>query len=317
MNSQPLRVLFFYNFFDISWSKIYFMGIFPSSFSPFSFFFLSTEYLKRCHFIVKHLQTWFHLLLSLDSMYQSWLQGGGNNSCKSPGLTSRYTFLSFSHKNYLSLPLSIVFFLFYSKNVFIWPTDFLHANHSLVYWPLQLHFLYQVWIERWADLPTCSNSWFYFDTFDTNRCVMLIVGNVHGSDERGRMIRRTMARYLILLMTLTCQAVSTSVRRRFPTLDHIVEAGIMTKEERIVYDNIPSSHGKWWAPVSVTIFFLSHFLSLSLSLSLSLPFVILSAINFRYPSIRWLRWSLMYFLWFYLSLSFYLSFFLSPSLSTS
>lgn len=90
---------------------------------------------------------------------------------------------------------------------------------------------------------------------------MLIVGNVHGSDERGRMIRRTMARYLILLMTLTCQAVSTSVRRRFPTLDHIVEAGIMTKEERIVYDNIPSSHGKWWAPVSACT--LPHFCALS------------------------------------------------------
>ena len=96
---------------------------------------------------------------------------------------------------------------------------------------------------------------------------MYIAGNVHGSDERGlyfklfsehdlygcnyltgRIIRRTLARYLLLLMTLTCQAVSTSVRRRFPTLDHVEEAGIMTKEERIVYDKIPGTHGKYWAP---------------------------------------------------------------------
>lgn len=85
------------------------------------------------------------------------------------------------------------------------------------------------------------------------RCVMLIAGNVHGSDERGRIIRRTLARYLILLQTLTCQAVSTSVRRRFPTLDHIEESGIMTKEERAVFDAIPGSHGKWWAPVCLIL----------------------------------------------------------------
>ena len=77
---------------------------------------------------------------------------------------------------------------------------------------------------------------------------MLIVGNIHGSDERGRLIRRTLARYLLLLMTLTCQAVSTSVRRRFPTLDHVEEAGIMTKEERIVFDEVPGTHGKYWVP---------------------------------------------------------------------
>ncbi|KAI1287100.1 Bestrophin-3 [Halotydeus destructor] len=81
-----------------------------------------------------------------------------------------------------------------------------------------------------------------------DKAVALIVANVHGSDERGRIIRRTLARYLLLLQVLTCQAVSTSVRRRFPTLDHIVAAGIMTKEEKIVFDEIPGSHGKWWSP---------------------------------------------------------------------
>lgn len=81
-----------------------------------------------------------------------------------------------------------------------------------------------------------------------DKCVMLVTGLVHGMDERGRIIRRTLARHLLLLMTLTCQAVSTSVRRRFPTLDHVEEAGIMTKEERQVYDDIPGTHGKWWAP---------------------------------------------------------------------
>jgi predicted membrane chloride channel (bestrophin family) len=77
---------------------------------------------------------------------------------------------------------------------------------------------------------------------------MLIAAYVHGSDERGKIIRRTLARYLNLLSVLTFQAVSTSVKKRFPTLDHVQEAGLMTKEERRVYDEIHVTHGKWWVP---------------------------------------------------------------------
>lgn len=73
---------------------------------------------------------------------------------------------------------------------------------------------------------------------------------MHGSDERGRMIRRTLARYLILLEALTFQAVSTAVKKRFPTEDHLVEAGLMTKEEKLFYDDVPGTHSKWWVPNS-------------------------------------------------------------------
>ncbi|KAL3206297.1 hypothetical protein MRX96_040157 [Rhipicephalus microplus] len=85
-------------------------------------------------------------------------------------------------------------------------------------------------------------------TFDMARAVMAIAAYVNGTDERGRVIRRTMARYLSLLSALTFQAISTAVKKRFPTLDHMEEAGLMTKEERRVYDSIPVSHGKWWVP---------------------------------------------------------------------
>ncbi|UYV70627.1 hypothetical protein LAZ67_8000063 [Cordylochernes scorpioides] len=81
-----------------------------------------------------------------------------------------------------------------------------------------------------------------------SRLSMLIGGVVQGKDERGRMTRRTMARYLVLLSVLTFQAISTAVKKRFPTLDHIMEAGLMTKEERYLYDSIPVTHGKWWVP---------------------------------------------------------------------
>ncbi|KAH9380349.1 hypothetical protein HPB48_016091 [Haemaphysalis longicornis] len=81
-----------------------------------------------------------------------------------------------------------------------------------------------------------------------DKAVMAIAAYVNGTDERGRIISRTLARYLSLLSALTFQGISTAVKKRFPTLDHMEEAGLMTKEERRVYDSIPVSHGKWWVP---------------------------------------------------------------------
>lgn len=77
---------------------------------------------------------------------------------------------------------------------------------------------------------------------------MLIAGHIHGTDERGRMIRRTLARYLLLMQVFTCQAVSIAIFKRFPTLDHIEDAGFITPEEREAYERVPSDHGKWWVP---------------------------------------------------------------------
>lgn len=54
---------------------------------------------------------------------------------------------------------------------------------------------------------------------------MLISTYINGADERGRMIRRTLARYLNLMSALTFQAISPAVKKRFPTIGHLVEAG--------------------------------------------------------------------------------------------
>ncbi|GIY28268.1 bestrophin-3 [Caerostris extrusa] len=81
-----------------------------------------------------------------------------------------------------------------------------------------------------------------------DKCCMLISTYVNGADERGRVIRRTLARYLNLMSALTFQAISPAVKMRFPTLDHLVEAGLMTKEEFRVYNAVLMTHGKWWVP---------------------------------------------------------------------
>ncbi|RWS02338.1 bestrophin-4-like protein [Dinothrombium tinctorium] len=83
-----------------------------------------------------------------------------------------------------------------------------------------------------------------------DKAAMLIQAHIHGNDERSRIIRRTLVRYLILLQALTFTAVSTEVRKRFPTEEHLVAAGLMTKEEKQVYDEVPGIYGKWWVPAT-------------------------------------------------------------------
>ncbi|XP_072257451.1 bestrophin-3 isoform X2 [Pyxicephalus adspersus] len=79
--------------------------------------------------------------------------------------------------------------------------------------------------------------------------MLLICSNVHGRDEYGRLLRRTLMRYVNLTSILIFRSVSTAVYKRFPTMDHVVEAGFMTADERKIFDNLKSPHLKYWVPV--------------------------------------------------------------------
>ncbi|KAI3366878.1 hypothetical protein L3Q82_009242 [Scortum barcoo] len=83
----------------------------------------------------------------------------------------------------------------------------------------------------------------------TDRLMFLISSCVHGKDEYGRLLRRTLIRYVNLTSLLIFRSVSTAVCKRFPTMDHVVEAGFMTPEERKVFENVRSPHLKYWIPV--------------------------------------------------------------------
>lgn len=48
---------------------------------------------------------------------------------------------------------------------------------------------------------------------------------VEGHDDYGRMVRRSLMRYLILTLILVLRSISSSVKKRFPTLEHVVESG--------------------------------------------------------------------------------------------
>ncbi|XP_058936211.1 bestrophin-3 isoform X9 [Kogia breviceps] len=81
-----------------------------------------------------------------------------------------------------------------------------------------------------------------------DRLMFLISSSVHGSDEHGRLLRRTLMRYVNLTSLLIFRSVSTAVYKRFPTMDHVVEAGFMTADERKLFEHLRSPHLKYWVP---------------------------------------------------------------------
>ena len=64
-----------------------------------------------------------------------------------------------------------------------------------------------------------SDRWF------DNRVMLYVATLIDGVDETSRIIRRTLMRYLTLGSLIVFQATSVSVKKRFPTMDHILEAG--------------------------------------------------------------------------------------------
>ena len=57
------------------------------------------------------------------------------------------------------------------------------------------------------------------------RAMMYVSTMVDGVDERSRVIRRTLMRYLTLSSLIVFQATSVVVKKRFPTMEHLLEAG--------------------------------------------------------------------------------------------
>ncbi|XP_075326130.1 bestrophin-4 [Odontesthes bonariensis] len=81
-----------------------------------------------------------------------------------------------------------------------------------------------------------------------DRLAALVGGHVRGTDEASRLTRRTLMRYVNLSGVLIYRSVSTAVYKRFPTMEHLVQAGLMTSEELRHLEELPSPHNKFWVP---------------------------------------------------------------------
>ncbi|XP_006631675.2 bestrophin-2a [Lepisosteus oculatus] len=118
----------------------------------------------------------------------------------------------------------------------------IYCNHyaSLIPMSFVLGFYVTLVVNRW---------WNQYKSIPLpDRLMCVISGGVQGSDERGRLLRRTLMRYASLSALLILRSVSTAVFRRFPTMDHVVEAGFMTRDERKKFESLQSRYNKYWMP---------------------------------------------------------------------
>ncbi|XP_034104797.1 bestrophin-4 [Drosophila albomicans] len=75
---------------------------------------------------------------------------------------------------------------------------------------------------------------------------------VRGLDEHGRLMRRTIMRYVCLSLTMVLTMISPGIKRRFPTYDFLIEAGLLNKNEANIIaamDEKFPGHFKYWMPI--------------------------------------------------------------------
>uniref|UniRef100_A0A2K6FFW3 Bestrophin n=1 Tax=Propithecus coquereli TaxID=379532 RepID=A0A2K6FFW3_PROCO len=76
----------------------------------------------------------------------------------------------------------------------------------------------------------------------------LVSGFVEGKDEQGRLLRRTLIRYANLGNVLILRSISTAVYKRFPSHQHLVQAGFMTPAEHKQFEKWSLPHNMFWVP---------------------------------------------------------------------
>jgi len=104
-----------------------------------------------------------------------------------------------------------------------------------------LGFYVSIVITRW---------WAQYKTIPwPDSCCLFISTCILGHDDRGRLMRRTIARYLILALIQALRMTSIQVKKRFPTLSHLKEAGIITDSELKIIESVDEKciqHPKYW-----------------------------------------------------------------------
>ncbi|XP_018016214.1 bestrophin-3, partial [Hyalella azteca] len=94
--------------------------------------------------------------------------------------------------------------------------------------------------------------WDQYNTIPFPSTVAVFVSfNIRGQTEETRVLRRTILRYVCLSFALTMSMISPPVKKRFPTMTHLVNAGLLTEQEQMIFDIIHWRTGtpKYWLPL--------------------------------------------------------------------
>ncbi|XP_067946306.1 bestrophin-2a-like [Watersipora subatra] len=105
-----------------------------------------------------------------------------------------------------------------------------------------LGFYVTVVVNRWWTQVNDAMPW-------PDDLAIAITSLVHGNDDLGRLMRRTLMRYVNLSWMLALCSISSIAKKRFPTLDHLVEIGMMTKNEQEIFESIKTTSNKYFIPI--------------------------------------------------------------------
>ncbi|XP_072941772.1 bestrophin-4 isoform X2 [Epargyreus clarus] len=131
-----------------------------------------------------------------------------------------------------------------SKRTFEGVVNYCSFHGNVIPLSFVLGFYVSVVMNRWWNQYT-SIPW-------PDSIAVFVSSTIHGQDERGRLMRRTIVRYVCVCLTMVLTMISPRVKKRFPTLDNLVEAGLLLENEKIIFANLnekfpkPSKH---WLPI--------------------------------------------------------------------
>ncbi|CAL2036856.1 unnamed protein product [Caenorhabditis brenneri] len=115
-----------------------------------------------------------------------------------------------------------------------------YCDARMGYLPLNfvLGFFCNIIIRRWLKLYTSLGN--------IDNIALFVSAYVRGKDDRARQIRRNIIRYCVLSQCLVFRDIHVGVRRRFPTLEAVAQAGIMLPHELEKFNSIKSRYQKYW-----------------------------------------------------------------------
>ncbi|KHN81079.1 Bestrophin-1 [Toxocara canis] len=146
---------------------------------------------------------------------------------------------------YYALSISYRFFMDpYQKRIFEDLAVFFNTYSEFIPLTFMLGFYVSTVYNRWREIFD------HIGWIDTP--ALMIASFVRGADERSRMIRRSCVRYLVLVQAMVFRDVSTPVKKRFPTMQHVVTAGLLTESEKTIMDSVTTQYSKFWVPMQWT-----------------------------------------------------------------
>ncbi|XP_071549401.1 bestrophin-2-like [Panulirus ornatus] len=80
---------------------------------------------------------------------------------------------------------------------------------------------------------------------------ILLATHIQGTDTRARMMRCTIIRYINLVIVMTFVMIAPGVKKNFPSLQHLLDAGYLTENEKAVLEELENktAEHKTYVPI--------------------------------------------------------------------